>query len=200
MKRKPIIICTLLIAAIGWYISTLQHKLVKQGHLDATAPLSRAVDPVESRSPATVNPLPPPVVVAPAQSLMQSARSARPDAFPEAGKEAEPDSPPSIPASVTVAGQSHDVQPDSIGIYPRQSVNAGSSVAVALTVQPDEAVGVQILDGGVLSDGKSSSSIIGDVHGHVAFTYQVRNEPGDYRVAIHVRGERRFFYFVVSQG
>jgi len=106
--------------------------------------------------------------------------------------------PKPIAATVTVNGKSSNAMPNSIGLYPRIYVDAGSAVHVQLSVDSGEQVGIQVLDGGMLEGKAAGNNLQGNADGHVKFDYLARKEPGSYRIAIYARGIQQFFDFWVG--
>ena len=105
-----------------------------------------------------------------------------------------------ISSTVKIKDKEYKISPDGIGFYPPINIEPEATVHVQLDLNPDEPVGILVVDGGQLSkNGNSSSEIKADTEGHIDFDFTARKEVGNYRVAIYARNKREFLNFNVPE-
>ena len=101
--------------------------------------------------------------------------------------------------SVTIDGKPNSLSPDRLGRYPRLHVPPGATVQVRAAAAPGSPVAVEILDGGCFAPGRPAPAANASAEGYVDFSYQVRQEPGSYRVAVFSGSTRQVFDFWVDE-
>jgi hypothetical protein len=101
-------------------------------------------------------------------------------------------------ATVTIGGTARELEADSLGLYPRMHVEAKSAIAVALGVDPNEALEVLAADGGVLNGKYSDVLAKGGAQGSAQFGFETNSGPGSYRVVINRGGTRSVLDFWVG--
>ena len=106
-------------------------------------------------------------------------------------------------AQVTVGREVRRLRPNQVGYYPRVLVPANAQVPVTMTFtdgEVGEPVAVAVQDSGRLVEDQAVSGLRRlDAARQVAFTVQMREEPGIYRVSVRKGGEMRVLEFWVGK-